>query len=425
MRKKLLSNWGLKLASLVLAVVLWFIVIDIDDPIDDKTFWSANVQIKFSNTDIITDQDMVYEILENTGIVKTITFDAPKTIRDEIEASDIIAEADFNDLTVTNTLQIKFSCPKYSEVTNITGNIDNVKLNIEAKKTRWINLDYEVTGEVAEGFMIGNIRLDQNRLEVSGPESLVSSIEKAVIEVNVKDINSNISTQVDVRMLDAEGNEISSTSLNKNFSVVRVSVDILALKEVPIEVLVDGVPADGFLYTGTVVSSPSKVEIAGSSSLLSDISKITIPADELDLTGRNENLTKVIDITNYLPENITFADSDFNGKITVIAYIEQESEKYIQIPLRNIQIKNIPEGYIIEIPEDTDVPILHVTGLPNDIASLVDNGVTGEINMSEWMEDHNVEELTEGIYNAEVTFTLSEKQTQVNSITVPIAISVY
>ena len=44
--KKLTSNWGLKLASLIFAVVVWFLVTNINDPITSVRFKDALEEIK-------------------------------------------------------------------------------------------------------------------------------------------------------------------------------------------------------------------------------------------------------------------------------------------------------------------------------------------------------------------------------------------
>ena len=116
------NNWGLKLISLSIAFALWFVVISINDPVDDKTF--NNISVSLKDTELLTDKGKVYEVLEGSDLLRYVTFNAPKSIREKIEASDIIAEADFNEMTSTDTVPIKFSCPKYSnDVTDITGNI--------------------------------------------------------------------------------------------------------------------------------------------------------------------------------------------------------------------------------------------------------------------------------------------------------------
>ena len=60
MTKKIMHNWVLKLASLALAMVLWFVVVQIEDPPDTKTF--SNVTVKLVNTDLLRQENKVYEI---------------------------------------------------------------------------------------------------------------------------------------------------------------------------------------------------------------------------------------------------------------------------------------------------------------------------------------------------------------------------
>ena len=48
-KKLVLDNWGLKLISLLLAFVLWFVVISIDDPVREKSF--SNIPVQLINTE--------------------------------------------------------------------------------------------------------------------------------------------------------------------------------------------------------------------------------------------------------------------------------------------------------------------------------------------------------------------------------------
>ena len=126
LKKLFLDNWGLKLISLVLAFILWFVVISIDDPVKNKTL--TNIKVNLINTEELEEKGMVWEILDGTDILRTVSFDAPLSVREVIEPSDIIAQADLGEITVADTVAIEFLCPKYSgQVTNISGNISNIK----------------------------------------------------------------------------------------------------------------------------------------------------------------------------------------------------------------------------------------------------------------------------------------------------------
>ena len=44
-KRMLLDNWVLKLASLTIAIILWFVVIIEEDPVQEKTFYGIKVNL--------------------------------------------------------------------------------------------------------------------------------------------------------------------------------------------------------------------------------------------------------------------------------------------------------------------------------------------------------------------------------------------
>ena len=180
-----LNNWALKLFSLAAAFFLWLLVMTIENPEDQKVFY--NIPVKLVNTEVLTDENMVYEILDKTDTVSRVSVMAKKSIRDELSTSDIVAEADFSNLTVANTVEIRFYSLRYNEqITSISGSNQILKLNIEKKKTKRLELQTEVSGEVAKGYIISDTTPDQNRIEISGPESVVTGIATARVTVDVR-----------------------------------------------------------------------------------------------------------------------------------------------------------------------------------------------------------------------------------------------
>ncbi|MBP5733502.1 MAG: hypothetical protein J6W66_06755, partial [Lachnospiraceae bacterium] len=68
LKKKLLHNWGLKIASIFLAFVIWFIVAQVGDPKDTRSF--DNIRVKLVNTDLLTDQNKYFAVVDGTDIVR-------------------------------------------------------------------------------------------------------------------------------------------------------------------------------------------------------------------------------------------------------------------------------------------------------------------------------------------------------------------
>ncbi len=407
MKKALTRNLGLKLASLVLAFVLWFLVAQIYDPKDTVTF--NNIQVRLINTELLDEEGKVYEVLDNSNLVRVTVTGPQSIVKSELRRSDIVAEADMSKLTDINTIAITYYCENVSnDSVEIKGNHDSVRLNVEDKTSKWIKLESNTIGEVASGYLIGNVTLDQTNIEVTGPKSAISQVDHAGVDINVTDSTSSLSANVDIKLYDADDNELTLESVKKNVNSAHMTVEVLATKEVPVEIEYMGVPEDGYMATGEVESSVPTVRIAGTASALVGISAITVPEDRMNITGQSGDLVDIINLKEYLPSNVRLANKSFDGKITATVYIEPIDTKDLTIPADNISITGVPDGMEAEVTSTAEEYNITVSGLTRDVSILRDSSVTGVLDLNRWMEDNGLEELTPGNYTIPVTFNLSE-----------------
>ncbi len=407
MKKLLTRNLGLKLASLALAFVLWFLVAQIYDPKDTVTF--NNIQVRLINTDLLDEEGKVYEVLDNSNLVRVTVTGPQSIVKSELRRSDIVAEADMSKLTDINTIAITYYCENISnDSVEIKGNHDSIRLSVEDKTSKWIKLESNTIGEVASGYMIGNVTLDQTNIEITGPQSAISQVDHAGVDINVADSTSSLSANVDIKLYDADDNELTLESVKKNVDSAHLTVEVLATKEVPVEIEYMGVPEDGYMATGEVESSVPTVRIAGTASALVGVSAITVPEDRMNITGQSEDLVDIINLKEYLPSNVRLADKSFDGKITATVYIEPIVTKDLMIPADNISVTGVPDGMEAEITSTAEEYEITVSGLSRNISILRDSSVTGILDLNQWMEDNGLEELTPGNYTIPVTFNLSE-----------------
>ena len=419
MKKLLTRNLGLKLASLLLAFVLWFLVAQIYDPKDTVTF--NNIQVRLINTELLDEEGKVYEVLDNSNLVRVTVTGPQSIVKSELRRSDIIAEADMSKLTDINTIAITYYCENISnDSVEIKGNHDSVRLNVEDKTSKWIKLESNTIGNVASGYMIGNVTLDQTNIEVTGPKSAISQVDHAGVDINVTDSTSSLSANVDIKLYDADDNELTLESVKKNVDSAHMTVEVLATKEVPVEIEYMGVPEDGYMATGEVESSVPTVRIAGTVSTLVGISAITVPEDRMNITGQTDNLVDIINLKEYLPANVRLADKSFDGKITATVYIEPIVSKDLTVAAENISVTGVPDGMEAEITSTAEEYNITVSGLSRDVSILRDSSVTGILNLTQWMEDNGVEELTPGTYTIPVTFNLAEDITVAPDINIHI-----
>lgn len=407
-KRRLLNNLGLKLSSVVFAIIIWFMVVISNNPKETRTF--SNIPVVLTNVDLLDKEDKVYEVLDNTDRVR-VTVEVPRSDLDKLRSSDIVAEADMSKLTAVNTIAINYSVANEAvTVTNITGNRDVVRLNVEDRISKWVGIRYKIAGEVAEGYMVSEVNLDLNSIQVTGPKSDIDKIQYAMVDFDVTGASSQLTANVEPRFYDADENLLDLSNVTRNSDHVMMTVRILATKEVPVEVNSTGIPAEGYLATGVIECDPPTIKIAAFPSILGNVSKITISEDQVDLTDAEENVIRNINIWSFLPVGVQLADSRVD-KVNIIAYVEPEAERRLTIPGENIAILNWPEGFQARLNEEGDPCQITIYGLNAVISQVQPNTIYGTIDLEEWLEEEgitDVKKLKEGTYEVPVHFEFPE-----------------
>lgn len=418
MRRRLTNNLGLKFLAVICSFFLWLIVVNINDPVEYQQF--SGIQVELINTDAITDEGKVYEILDNTNVI-TVTISAKRSILDTLNRENIRAVADLSEVTITNTVSIRLSTNRYnSSIESISSNTEYLRLNIEDIKRKQLRIETVTTGTPAEGYLIGNITTDQNVVRLSGPESVISRITSAQVVVDVGGMNENISTSVDLRLYDADGRIVSSGSITSNINSVNVNVTILATKLVPVVYRAGGTPEEGYALTGRIEGTPEEILIAGTRAALDRVNVIEVPETAINVTGQSENLRVNLDLNDYLPNGVSLADADFNGVASVEVFIEEIETRYLAVPQSMIELINIPEGFAAEILGYVGNSNIGVRAIPSILDNISVSSLDGVVDIGGYLESLGLEELLGGVYVIPANFTMPANVVQVQGVTLEI-----
>ncbi len=409
MGKKLTNNWGLKLIAILFALILWFAVINIDDPVVSETF--KNVPVQLINTEVLTEAGMTYEVLDNTAVIETITIYGPRTLVESLNENDIVAKADVNDITVANTVAVNVSVDvrNNSKITNIKSSLECVKLNIEKSKTKQLVINATTSGKLASGYIVGGIELDQNRVRISGPESIVSQIASAKVNVDVADASSDVATYGTVRLYDKAGTEIMSELLVKGTEKVHINVNVIPTKYVPVKYQLTGVPEEGYaVVEDSITCDIMTVLIGGETEALRDVNEIMITGEELDVSGLAEEKEFTVMLKNYLPDNIILGDKEYDGKVTIKVPIEEVVTEVVELLKENLTIANIPEGMQVTMVDVPDYVELEVTGTVTKIREVMTGDVAAVIDMNAVLPSTGLSAWLEGTYTVEAAMKVPE-----------------
>ena len=140
----LLKDWWLKIVSVFLAIVIWFVWIQIENPTIPKDF--SNVKVQIINEEALQPEKKVWDILDGDTVRVTVT--APKTVINSLSSADIIAEAD---ATKIEDGKIPISLRLAGDMTydSLTSSKDSVTLSIEDRARKYVRIIKNTTGEVA------------------------------------------------------------------------------------------------------------------------------------------------------------------------------------------------------------------------------------------------------------------------------------
>ncbi|MCI5959202.1 MAG: CdaR family protein [Lachnospiraceae bacterium] len=406
MKKKLTNNLGMRILAVVIAILIWIIVVNVSDPIIESTY--SGIPVEIINADTITKQNKTYDILNDTDSI-SVTLSAKRSISDLLGRDNIKATADLANLDMEKgTVRIKLETNKYNDkIESIKAKNDILEVSIENLMRKQFAITSQVNGEPSDGYVIGDTVLDQNVVTVQGPESIVSQIDKAVVEASVAGMSTSISTTSTIRYYDADGNQLDSARLSGNISSVNLKVDVLATKMLGFRFNTTGELDPDYAIAGDITSDIDEVLVAGKSSIVTNTSAIAIPASAIDIEGKRETFSLTIDVTKYLPDTLKLIDEDFDGKITVTVPIEKMQSKEVEVAKSNITISGYDEDTQTVALVGTGINV-GIKGLAADIQDMKKNAIKGEIDVASYMEDNNLTELKPGVYNFPVQLTLPD-----------------
>lgn len=397
MRKRLFHNWILKLSSVICAMALWGIVYTITDPIETKRL--TNVPVTFINTEIIEDNNQVYQVLDDSDVIRSLTLEASRSTINDLRDSDINVVADFSKLKMDGTIDLRIYSDRHNDAITFKPSASEVKLLVEDKVSRDIILTAEAIGELQEGYIVNTIKAQQNRIRITGAESVVNSVERAVAVTDVTGSAENISSYVEISLYDDAGEEVSKENITMSTKSVSVTVEILATKTVPIYYVPSGKPDEGFVAAQEGTSEAQQLLIAGKSEELEKITEIVVSGEALSVEGASADVVCVADLDDYLPSGIVRADKQGNGKVEVTFQIAPIINKEIIMKAEAVTMENIPEGFTVDFVDRKEEFIVIVCGADFLVEKLKDSDIHAYIDVMGQLEETGVRTLRdEGYY---------------------------
>lgn len=348
MKKVQIKNLGLKALALGFSILLWIIVINIEDPVMQQVY--TGVPVSIVHPEIITNRGNTYRISDDTKNV-TVVVKAKRSVLSNIKEEDINATADMMSLDTKSgvLIPVEVSIPSYAgDYVDAKATPNNIKVSIERGKTERFPITAASSGSVRDGYVLGKLEADPAKVEISGPESIIDSIDKVVAEVNVSGMSRDEEIPAEMVLYDAAGRIIDATLVtfnNLGEEGLTVKVQVLNVKSVHVELDTSEITAASGYKISEIAVQPETVEIVGTSEQLRKINKIEIPASATRLSELRESVDETIDLIPYLPDGVKPVDENAGLSVLVKVSVTRSGTRKIEFPVSSISVINMQKTF--------------------------------------------------------------------------------
>ena len=348
MKKKIGNNLSLKILSLAIAILVWLLVVNINNPISTKSFIVSDVEL-LNEAYIDADGKMCMQDEEQVPI--RVTIKAQRKILDRITLNDIRAVADLQQAVSLKTdpvmVPITVSCGRIS-ADNIEVSPQNMSLHLEDKDTQEFVVNVNTNNTKPDrGYEIGALTSNPEKIKITGPVSLINKIDKVNASIDVDGAMEDVTQETDVKIIDKNGEEFTDTDMGYlNVSKVYVTAKLWKVQSnVRISAEYSGTPAAGY-QVESIMTTPNVISIAGSEDALAALKEqnntIWLPGSVADISDRNSDFEPQI-VPKYKRDI-----SEIEGKV-ISMYARGMSVRQISDQVRDIYGFDVSEGMVTAI----------------------------------------------------------------------------
>ncbi len=321
LRNWLLKNIDIKLLSLFLAIILWLYIASGENPIIEN-FFDVSLATNNLREDLVVKE---FPLNISVGIK------GPKNVINSISPHQIIGVVDFSDINEAGIYKLKVEviAPKRTEITRIIPS--DVKVDLERVLTQIVEVEYSLIGIPEKEYSLADEpQLDPSKVKITGAQSILEKIKQIICTIDISGIKDDINKKIEVKALDANGDEIKGVKIEPNIVEASISLTRGYLEKIlPVKPRIIGKPAPGY-YISQILANPNEIRIFGNYSKISNIDSLeTIP---IDVNGITKTLS--VKVSPALEEGLNIVE----GETSLIEVTIQVKESIIQKTLKNIPV---------------------------------------------------------------------------------------
>ena len=282
--------------SFLVSLSIWIYVVSVETVESTKTFRNVPVELVGEDT-LLNMRELVITDLDTPTV--TLEISGPRRIVNGLEATDLIAQVDVSKLSQTAYTSLNYTIIYPSGVDRrslqvINRSRDSVSFMVSKLTSKSVPVQGGFEGKTDSGFIQETPIFEPSTITVSGPEVYLRNVHHAYVTFG-KDqtLDSTYSVEVGYILMDATDQPCSNENITAAPDIIRATLPVLAVKEVPLYISVQG--GSGAAAENTRITvEPKTLKLAGDSAVLAEINQIQL--DTIDLTSFGTKFTSTYSI---------------------------------------------------------------------------------------------------------------------------------
>lgn len=369
-----------KISSLLFAVLLWFFVTNVQNPIMETTF-SISVNYYGLQEGLVTGDKPQNVDIKVKGQRNLIT---------SLGAKDFKATVDLSQAKIGDG-NYPVQVPMPDGVELVSRKPSSINLRIDTFTEKQLDIVVKIINTAAQGYSSFEPVLTPSKVVVRGARKTLESIEAAQITVDLNQAMDNLALSLPVSLLDKDGNAFPENFVEMSPKSVQVFVPVIQnvpVKTVSIKPVLEGKPREAW-QVSRVVSEPETIKITGPLDTLMNIDQIM--TQPIDINDLHENLTTQAALV--VPPGINLL---YEPTVKVVIQVKEApiEKTFTDIPILQ---ENLSSG--LKATLGTDKVSVTLQGSKTDMLALVSAKVKALLDLTG---------LTPGTYHSEVKISIPQ-----------------
>jgi len=299
MKKQLKSDSALKVLSLVIAIALWFYVVQVESPDINRTI--KDVPVVFTQKSLLEERQLI--LLNDNEYTIDVEIRGSRKYAMEINRENLTVLADVGNIESTGQHVVLTSTVlPYANIQVVDKNPSTLTVDVDHLITAKKPVEVMAEGTPKNTYAVGDVTVSPESVAIKGPKSIVDAIQTVAAVLDVSDKSADVAAKIPLTVLGSSEKEIKSQLLSFDIGEAEVRAEILKTKTLPIKPRFYSETTDHHLDE----SSIKEVRLAGTQAILDAMTHIeTLPFSEHDINQKGEVSVKLS-----LPQGIRSLDGD-------------------------------------------------------------------------------------------------------------------